>query len=71
MKQVVNNIESVAKTVNVQMARAISVETPVQAGREIKVKVAHDTALFYLQVNYGTAKEYQYDVIQENENGKY
>lgn len=66
VKQVVNNIESVAKTVNVQMARAISVETPVQAGREIKVKVAHDTALFYLQVNYGTAKEYQYDVIQEN-----
>ena len=66
VKQVVNNIESVEKTVNVQMARAISVETPVQAGREIKVKVAHDTALFYLQVNYGTAKEYQYDVIQEN-----
>ncbi|MFS9274565.1 Rib/alpha-like domain-containing protein, partial [Streptococcus mitis] len=66
VKQVVNNIESVAKTVNVQMGRAISVETPVQAGREIKVKVAHDTALFYLQVNYGTAKEYQYDVIQEN-----
>ena len=70
VKQVVNNIESVAKTVNVQMARAISVETPVQAGREIKVKVAHDTALFYLQVNYGTAKEYQYDVIQENEKWK-
>ena len=61
VKQVVDNIESVSKTVNVQMGRAISVSTPVKAGRDITVKLPHDTALFYLQVINGSSTV-QYDV---------
>ena len=61
VKQVVNNIESVAKTVNVQMGRAISIATPVKAGRDISVKLPHDTALFYLQIKNGS-NTVQYDV---------
>ncbi|EGP65186.1 Rib/alpha-like repeat protein, partial [Streptococcus mitis SK1080] len=61
VKQVVNNIESVAKTVDVQMGRAISVATPVKAGRDISVKLPHDTALFYLQIKNGS-DTVQYDV---------
>ena len=61
VKQVVDNIESVSKTVNVQMGRAISVSTPVKAGRDITVKLPHDTALFYLQVINGS-NTVQYDV---------
>ena len=61
VKQVVNNIESVAKTVDVQMGRAISIATPVKAGRDISVTLPHDTALFYLQIKNGS-NTVQYDV---------
>ena len=61
VKQVVNNIESVVKTVNVQMGRAISIAIPVKAGRDISVTLPHDTALFYLQIKNGS-NTVQYDV---------
>ena len=64
-----NGAESRPATVNVQLARAISVDTPVQAGREITVSVAHDTGRFYVQV-YNNRNDqraaYEYGVKQEN-----
>ena len=61
--------ESDAATVNVQLAKAISIDTPLQAGREITVKAAHDTGRFYVQV-YNNKNDrqaaYEYGVKQEN-----
>ena len=67
-KQTKNGEESSATSVNVQLARAISIDTPLQAGRDISVKVAHDTGRFYIQVRNAanTATVYEYGVIQEN-----
>ena len=67
-KQTKNGEESSAASVNVQLARAISIDTPLQAGRDISVKVAHDTGRFYVQVRNAanTATVYEYGVIQEN-----
>ena len=48
--QTKNGEESSAAAVNVQLAKAISIDTPLQAGREITVKAAHDTGRFYVQV---------------------
>ena len=59
VKQTKNDAESVATTVDVQLARAISIDTPVQAGRELTVKVPHDAGQFYIQLNYGTRQEYE------------
>ena len=64
IKQTKNDAESVATTVDVQLARSISIDTPVQAGRELTVKVPHDAGQFYIQVNYGTSQEYEYGVKQ-------
>ena len=67
--QTQNGAESEASTVNVQLAKAISIDTPVQAGREITVKAAHDTGRFYVQVyNKNTDRQaaYEYSVKQEN-----
>ena len=54
---------------NVQLAKVISIDTPVQAGREITVKAAHDTGRFYVQV-YNNRNDqraaYEYGVKQEN-----
>ncbi|WP_456114261.1 Ig-like domain-containing protein, partial [Streptococcus sp.] len=66
IKQTKNDAESEATTVKVQLARAISIDTPVQAGREITVRVPHDTGKFYVQVNYETGQEYEYGVQQVN-----
>ena len=67
--QTQNGAESEASTVNVQLAKAISIDTPVQAGREITVKAAHDTGRFYVQV-YNNRNDqraaYEYGVKQEN-----
>ncbi|BCJ10326.1 hypothetical protein SMNM65_07580 [Streptococcus mitis] len=67
--QTQNGAESEASTVNVQLAKAISIDTPVQAGREITVSVAHDTGRFYVQV-YNNRNDqraaYEYGVKQEN-----
>ena len=60
--------ESDPATVNVQLAKAISIDTPVQAGRELAVKVAHDTGRFYLQVLNGNKTVYEYAVKQQNGN---
>ena len=57
-----NGAESRPATVNVQLARAISVDTPVQAGRDITVKVPHDAGLFYVQVKNGSNTVYEYGV---------
>ena len=67
-KQTKNGEESSVTAVNVQLARAISIDTPLQAGRDISVKVAHDTGRFYIQVRNAanTATVYEYGVIQEN-----
>ena len=67
-KQTKNGEESSATSVNVQLARAISIDTPLQAGRDISVKVAHDTGRFYIQVRNAanTDTVYEYGVIQEN-----
>ena len=67
-KQTKNGEESSATSVNVQLARAISIDTPLQAGRDISVKVAHDTGRFYIQVRNAanTNTVYEYGVIQEN-----
>ncbi|EGP65154.1 YSIRK-type signal peptide-containing protein, partial [Streptococcus mitis] len=64
--QTQNGAESEASTVNVQLAKAISIDTPVQAGRELTVKVPHDAGQFYIQLNYGTRQEYEYGVKQVN-----
>ena len=66
--QTKNGEESSATSVNVQLARAISIDTPLQAGRDISVKVAHDTGRFYIQVRNAanTATVYEYGVIQEH-----
>ena len=67
--QTQNGAESEASTVNVQLAKVISIDTPVQAGREITVKAAHDTGRFYVQV-YNNRNDqraaYEYGVKQEN-----
>ena len=69
IKQTKNGAESAASTVNVQLAKVISIDTPVQAGREITVKAAHDTGRFYVQV-YNNKNDrqaaYEYGVKQEN-----
>ena len=57
-----NGAESRPATVNVQLARAISIDTPVQAGRDITVKVPHDAGLFYVQVKNGSNTVYEYGV---------
>ena len=66
--QTKNGEESSATSVNVQLAKAISIDTPLQAGREITVKAAHDTGRFYVQV-YNNKNDrqaaYQYGVKQE------
>ena len=66
--QTKNGEESSATAVNVQLAKAISIDTPLQAGREITVKAAHDTGRFYVQV-YNNKNDrqaaYQYGVKQE------
>ena len=66
--QTKDGLESDAATVNVQLAKAISIDTPVQAGRELAVKVAHDTGRFYLQVLNGNKTVYEYAVKQQNGN---
>ena len=66
--QTKDGLESDAATVNVQLAKAISIDTPVQAGRELAVKVAHDTGQFYLQVLNGNQTVYEYAVKQQNGN---
>ena len=67
--QTKNGEESSATSVNVQLAKAISIDTPLQAGREITVKAAHDTGRFYVQV-YNNKNDrqaaYEYGVKQEN-----
>ena len=66
VKQSKDGVESSATSVNVQLARVISINTPVQAGREITVKVPHDAGQFYVQLNYDTRQVYEYGVKQEN-----
>ncbi|WP_455167541.1 Rib/alpha-like domain-containing protein, partial [Streptococcus sp.] len=66
--QTKDGVESPASRVDVQLAKAISIDTPVQAGRELAVKVAHDTGLFYLQVLNGNQTVYEYAVKQQNGN---
>ena len=66
VKQSKDGVESSATSVNVQLARVISIDTPVQAGREITVKVPHDAGQFYVQLNYDTRQVYEYGVKQEN-----
>ena len=66
--QTKDGLESDAATVNVQLAKAISIDTPVQAGRELAVKVAHDTGRFYLQVLNGNKTVYEYAVKQQDGN---
>lgn len=62
IKQVKNDAESEEATVNVKLARAISIEPVVQAGRDITVKIPHDAGLFYLQVFHGNNQKYEYTV---------
>ncbi|WP_204643839.1 YSIRK-type signal peptide-containing protein, partial [Gemella haemolysans] len=57
-----NGAESRPATVDVQLARAISIDTPVQAGRDITVKVPHDAGLLYVQVKNGNNTVYEYGV---------
>ena len=57
-----NGAESAEARVNVKLARAISIDTPVQAGRDITVKIPHDAGLFYLQINHGNNQTYEYGV---------
>ena len=66
VKQSKDGVESSATSVDVQLARVISINTPVQAGREITVKVPHDAGQFYVQLNYDTRQVYEYGVKQEN-----
>ena len=57
-----NGAESRPATVDVQLARAISIDPPVQAGRDITVKIPHDAGLFYVQVKNGSNTVYEYGV---------
>ena len=62
IKQSLNGAESAETRVNVKLARAISIDTPVQAGRDITVKIPHDAGLFYVQVIHGNNQTYEYAV---------
>ncbi|WP_173270693.1 Ig-like domain-containing protein, partial [Streptococcus sp. 202] len=70
IKQSLNEAESAETRVNVKLARAISINTPVQAGRDITVKIPHDAGLFYVQVKRDNRTVYQYDIKKVDGNWK-
>ncbi|WP_173249725.1 YSIRK-type signal peptide-containing protein, partial [Streptococcus sp. 1032] len=70
IKQSLNEAESAETRVDVKLARAISINTPVQAGRDITVKIPHDAGLFYVQVKRDNRTVYQYDIKKVDGNWK-
>ncbi|MEL0445104.1 YSIRK-type signal peptide-containing protein [Streptococcus pneumoniae] len=62
VKQEIGGMISAPKNVTVSLGKAEFAETPVQAGRDIVVRVPHDASRFYVVIASKDGSKYQYGV---------
>ncbi|EGP70468.1 hypothetical protein, partial [Streptococcus mitis] len=68
VKQVMHGIESTDTTANVQLSDVITFDEPLQAGRDITLRVPHDAGRFYVIIASKEGNSFQYG-INKTDNG--
>ena len=62
VKQVMHGIESTDTTANVQLSDVITFDEPLQAGRDITLRVPHDAGRFYVIIASKEGHSFQYGI---------